>query len=291
MGLDAPTLANAPERGGAPMSYDNVQRLIEEKEKEIAALWLEAHLESAPLSSDRETIRGVHGRSSSLIKALGRALSSNAPEDWGGFPHREVVQIFTMMVRALAEGRTTAGAAGGLAPALGKALERLGGDRIAPIVLPLAEVAIEAFTAAQLASMAQVNMERLVRTTPILKLRSGILLVAACGSPDQDTAQALVERTLRAVIKIETDAPVVLLDLSSVEDVSTETLAIFTSLPLEVAGLGGVCAVTGLDPAQREDLIDAGVDLKGVSFWGTLEQGFKAHLPEGFLRRIRRALR
>lgn len=273
------------------MSYDDVRRLIEEKEQEIAALWLEAHLESAPLSSDRDTIRGVHGRSSSFLKALARALAGENPGEWGGFTHREVVQIFTMMVRVLAEAKTTAGAAGGLAPSLGKALERLDGDPIAPIVLPLAEVASEAFTAAQLATMAQMHMERLVRTTPILKLRSGILLVAACGSPNQDTAQALVERTLRAVIKTETKSPVVLLDLSSVEEVSTDVLSIFMSLPLEVAGLGAVCAVTGLDPAQREDLVDAGVDLKGISFWGTLEQGFEAHLPEGFLRRIRRALR
>lgn len=272
------------------MSYDDMRLLIDEKVGEIAALWLEEHLDAVPLSSDKEIIPGVHKRSRAFIKALSRALSSEDPDDWGSFTHREVVQNFTMMVRALAEGGTTAGAAGGLAPAFGKALERLGGTPISSIVLPLSEVATESFSSAQLASRDRAMMDALVRTTPILKLRPGLLLVAACGTPDQDTAQAIVDRTVRAVIKLETHAPAVLLDLSSVEDLSPGALSVFMSLPLEVSGLGGVCAVTGLDPIRRESLIEEGEDLEGVVFWPTLQQGLETHLPEGLLRRIRRAL-
>ena len=273
------------------MTDEELQVLVVERRQELAERWFEEHKKTVPVQTDIDVIKGIHRRSLALLTALGRALSSVEPDDWGSFSHREVVQITALIARSLAEGGATAGAAGGLIPALGRALEGLGAPPFMSVLGPLSQVAVEAFTAARLSEMARQSMARLVRTTPILKLRSGTVLVAACGSPDRESAQAIVERTLRAVLSLKTKSPTVVLDLSSLEGEDATVLYAFMSLPAEVAALGGNCGVIGLTPARREALEHAGQNLDSVSSWDTLEQGLTELLPGGLLSRLGRALR
>ncbi len=273
------------------MIQEELESVLAEKRDDLARLWLEEHSAAVPVRSDEAIIKGVHSRSRSFLEALRRAMAGRTPEDWGSFSHREVVQILTLMARSLAEGGATAGATGELVPAFGRALERLGVLQIASILIPLSGVVVEVFTAARFSSLTKRNMDVLIRTMPIFKLRPETLLVAACGAPDRETAAAIIERVLRAVLKLRVDFPVVVLDLTYVEDEHHEALTTFLTLPAEVEALGGSCPVIGVTPARQDALRKVGVELNGVELWDTLEQGLAALMPEGLLQRIGRAFR
>jgi len=267
------------------------QLLGESCREELATSWLAEHLAAVPAGSDAEAVRGVHGRGLSCLEALAAAISAGNPGEWGSFAHREAVQILTLMACSLAETGASPVAAGVLVPALGRALEKQGARSPSSILVPLSGVAVEAFNATCISMAEREGLKRLVRTTPVVKLRQDLVLVAATGTPDGDSATAVVERALRVILKLRTETPVVVLDLSHLEDESRAALVAFLGLPADVAGLGGVCYVAGLTAARRDLACEVGVDLDGVTVWTSLEEGFAKLLPEGLLRRLGRVLR
>jgi hypothetical protein len=270
-----------------------LRRVVEAHRDEIAKLWLEAHLAAAPVQTDDSLIRDVHGRAGALLDALAVALGSESPGDWGSFAHREVVQLATMMARALAEGGATATSIAGLATALGAALECRGCPAAGSFLAPLAGVATEAVVTARVAALVRQQLDLLARTTPVLTIGRGAVLVAACGAPDLDAAHVVVERALQAVVALETSSPAVVLDLSSLEGERPEALSALLSLPAELAAMGGRCGVVGLTPPRRDALrkAPAGVDLDRVVTWASLEDALAACVPRGILGRIKTGFR
>ena len=107
-----------------------VARLLRASSDEFARLWLEVHVGVGLMEADRDAVSRAPGRSASLLAGLARAMSAESPTDWGGFSHREAVQIATMMAWSLAEGGATPAAGASLFPCLVIALEGLGLSRV-----------------------------------------------------------------------------------------------------------------------------------------------------------------
>jgi hypothetical protein len=270
------------------MPHERLRKVIAERREELARLWLEAHLAATPVRSDDAVLRDAHGRSGALLEALAVALASDSPDDWGSFTHREAVQTLSLMGTALAGGGATATTAGWLAPALGDALERLGAAAPAALLGQMSAVATEAYATARIAALTRAQMDRLVRTTPVLRLGPAAVLVAACGAPDRDAAFAIVERALQAVLALETRSPTAVLDLGALEGEEPVALEALMTLPAELAGLGGRCGVVGLTAARRVMLVAAGLDLDRVRTWRSIEEALAACQPRSFLARFRR---
>lgn len=267
---------------------EELRVLLAERPDEVAERWLEEHLLAAPLASDDAPIRAAHRLATPTLGALTRALSGADPDDWGSFVHREAVQLVALMARSLADSEATAASVGALVPSLGLAFERLGASAVSGLLIPLTSVACESLTAARLSAQERRHLESLARTTPVVVVRQGVVLVAACGAPDQDVALTVVDRALSAVLELESDAPVVVLDLTHLQGATDEAVAVLLSLPSEIRGLGGTPVLVGLTEAYLEA---TELSLDGVARWSTVSNALEAVGPFGLLRRLGRAFK
>ncbi len=111
-------------------------------------------------------------------------------------------------------------------------------------------------------------------STPVLRLREGLLLLPIVGSLDTERARQLTTRLLDA---IATDrARTVVLDVTGLPAVDTG-VANHLIRTVEAARLMGATSfVTGLSAANAETLVRLGVDLRGIRTVGTLEHGVQA---------------
>lgn len=266
--------------------------LLSRRSDEVKRFWLDAHLSSVALQSEREVVGQVHDRSLALIEAWSRALLGPEPEDSASFEHREVVQLIASMSHALAEAGVTAATAGALVTALGRACEEAGaGGEFLGALLPLASVAGEAYVSARASKMRREELERLARTTPVLSLPGGVIMVAACGSPDRQAADEIVDRCLRRILSSATSAPLVVLDLSHLETEEPGVVASLMGLSADVSGLDGFCKITGLNDTLRELALEAEVDLTELELVGSLAGALDELLHPGLLSRLGRAFR
>lgn len=267
------------------MSYSEIQKLIEERRSELIELWLEEHLAVAPLQSDERLIREVHGRSAAFLEVLSHALASKNPDNWDDFEHREVLHIVTLMVHSLAEGSASAGAVASLVPSVGRAMERLGASRVASGLSALSAVATEAYSEVCLGKLMKEQMVSLSESMPVLKLEEGVVLVAAMGRPDEEAARRVVNRTVKALMKVTT-RPTLILDLSHLDtELESSVLSAFLQLSSEARALGGSLHVV-VGPDKRNE-VEGTVPKHQV--WSTLEEALSGR--RGLLRKLGRAFK
>lgn len=117
-------------------------------------------------------------------------------------------------------------------------------------------------------------IERL--TAPVIRLWRGILVVPFTGTMDADTASLVTERLLHAMVQHR--AACALMDVTGVADVSEQTASFLERIVRCVELLGGVCLITGMQPAVAQKLVDLRVDLSAFQAFVTLEEGLRAAL-------------
>jgi len=266
-----------------------LSQVLSSRRQDVARLWLEGHLAATPPGTEREVVTQVHERAGAFLEALARAVESPDPDDWSGFDHREAVQLMALMANAFAVAGVSAGAAAALVAALGHALDQVGATGFH--LLPLACVSGEAYVAARLAAQAARELERLVRTTPVLTLPGGVVLLAVTGSPDRGAASALADRALRRVLAGSGGRPRVLVDMSHLETDTPEVVADLLALSADVEALDGTCVVSGLSGTHRDLAARAGVDVSDLLVRETARDALAELLPSGLLHRLGRAFR
>jgi len=291
MGLDARAVAHpAQGRRGAVIDVPEITEILRDSPGEVARLWRDTHLAAVPVDTDREAVQRAHRRSEALLVALARALSSESPEDWGGFSHREAVQIATMMAWSLAEAGATPAASAALFPCLVVALEELGLERIATHVAPLASVAAEGFAASLLSRRARQEQRGLVSATPVLSLPGATIVVAATGSPSVETAGSIADRATD--LALDQERPWVIVDLSHLGAVEAGALAALVGLAADVERLEGKCLFVGFSDERRKIAEGAGVDVATLEVRAELAGAVSEALGRrGILGRIKNKLR
>jgi len=113
-------------------------------------------------------------------------------------------------------------------------------------------------------------------SAPILQVWAGVLAVPVMGGLNQQSASALMERLLRAIEGSDTRH--VILDLTAVELVDTNTADHLLRIVSAVGLLGARVIVTGIRPAVSQTLVSLGVDLGKITTLRNLQEGLRACL-------------
>lgn len=105
---------------------------------------------------------------------------------------------------------------------------------------------------------------------PIVPVGEGALCVPLVGEIDRERAQALLEDLLDRIVK--DGARRALIDLTGVEGADAQTIAHLMKVARAARLLGAEVVLTGLQPAVARALVEAGLDLGGVSARATLQE-------------------
>jgi len=113
-------------------------------------------------------------------------------------------------------------------------------------------------------------------STPVIQIWGGILVLPLIGTIDSVRTRQIMESLLERVV--ETQAEVVILDLTGVSVVDT-AVANHLMKTVEAAELLGThCILTGISPAIAQTLVHLGVDLGHISRCSSLKTGLKKAL-------------
>ena len=110
-------------------------------------------------------------------------------------------------------------------------------------------------------------------STPILQLWEGILVLPVIGFVDSARSQQMMERLLEEIV--ERQARHVIIDVTGVAVMDTQTADYFTKIFNSVKLLGAQCLLTGIRPAVAQTLVHIGVQLDQVTTRRNLQQGLQ----------------
>jgi anti-anti-sigma factor len=110
-------------------------------------------------------------------------------------------------------------------------------------------------------------------STPILQLWEGILVLPVIGFVDSVRSQQMMERILEEIV--ERQARHVIIDVTGVAVMDTQTADYFTKIFNSVRLLGAQCLLTGIRPAVAQTLVHIGVQLDQVTTRRNLQQGLQ----------------
>lgn len=111
-------------------------------------------------------------------------------------------------------------------------------------------------------------------TAPVIRLWRGILVVPLAGAVDDADAAAVTERLLQAMVRHQ--ARCAILDVTGVADIGARMAAFLEQIVQCVELLGGVCFITGMQPAVAQKLIHGQVNLSAFRAFADLEGGLRA---------------
>ena len=110
-------------------------------------------------------------------------------------------------------------------------------------------------------------------STPILQLWEGILVLPVIGFVDSARSQQMMERLLEEIVQRQ--ARHVIIDVTGVAVMDTQTADYFTKIFNSVRLLGAQCLLTGIRPAVAQTLVHIGVQLDQVTTRRNLQQGLQ----------------
>lgn len=110
-------------------------------------------------------------------------------------------------------------------------------------------------------------------TTPVLRVREGLLVVMLSGSIDFPRARQLAEQLLRRIR--DERARIVVLDLTGVSDLEPSVADHLIGTAEALRFIGAEVLVTGLSSPLAQALAAAKVDLNRVSLYGDLQSAIE----------------
>jgi rsbT co-antagonist protein RsbR len=111
-------------------------------------------------------------------------------------------------------------------------------------------------------------------STPVLRLRPGLLLLPVVGVIDSNRSRHLTEALLAAIR--DNRARVVVMDITGVAEVDSEVANRLVQAAEAARLMGATPILTGLSPGVAQTLVALGVDLKGLRTIGDLQGGIEA---------------
>lgn len=110
-------------------------------------------------------------------------------------------------------------------------------------------------------------------SVPVVQIWQGILLVPLIGTLDSQRTQQLMERLLERVT--ETSSPIVLLDITGVPTIDSQTAQHLTETISAVRLLGAEVTLTGVRPSIAQTLVHLGIDLSRFVTRSSLSSGLR----------------
>lgn len=115
-------------------------------------------------------------------------------------------------------------------------------------------------------------------STPITQLWDGILLLPIVGVVSAKRAGSIMQAILKKIT--DTQAKIVILDISGVAIVDSEVANHFIKLSKATRLMGCHCTICGISPAISQTMVELGITMEEINTTGTmrdaLEQGLKA---------------
>lgn len=111
-------------------------------------------------------------------------------------------------------------------------------------------------------------------STPVLRLRPGMLLLPIVGVLDTHRSRQLTEQLLESISSVR--AKVVVMDITGVAEVDTEVANRLVQTAAAARLMGATPIVTGVSAGVAQTLVSLGVDLKGLQTIGDLQGGVEA---------------
>lgn len=108
-------------------------------------------------------------------------------------------------------------------------------------------------------------------STPILEVWRSVLVLPVVGAMDAARCARIMESLLGEVVSRQ--ARVVILDVTGVSVIDTDTAGFFLKIFKSVALLGATGILTGIRPQVAQTLVELGIELSGVFTCRNLHQG------------------
>jgi rsbT co-antagonist protein RsbR len=110
-------------------------------------------------------------------------------------------------------------------------------------------------------------------STPILELWEDVLALPVIGVVDSRRSAEMMERLLDEIVRSQ--ARFVIIDLTGVEVIDTQTADHFMKLVKAVGLIGARCVLTGIRPAVAQTLVDLDVDFGSLATLRNLKHGLR----------------
>jgi rsbT co-antagonist protein RsbR len=114
--------------------------------------------------------------------------------------------------------------------------------------------------------------ELLELSTPVVKLWDGILALPMIGTLDSARTQIVMETLLEQIV--ETNSPVVIIDITGVPTVDTLVAQHLLKTVAAARLMGSDCIISGIRPQIAQTIVHLGVDLTNVVTKATLADAF-----------------
>ncbi len=108
-------------------------------------------------------------------------------------------------------------------------------------------------------------------STPVMQVWQGVLVAPLIGTLDSQRTQQFMERLLERIV--ETNSPAVLVDITGVPTIDTQTAQHLIDTISAVRLLGAQVILTGVRPPIAQTLVHLGVDLSSVTTRSSLAAG------------------
>jgi rsbT co-antagonist protein RsbR len=115
-------------------------------------------------------------------------------------------------------------------------------------------------------------------STPMLEIWDDVLVLPVIGVVDQGRAARIMERLLDAIRTMQIGH--VIIDLTGVEVVDTETADHFARLAKAVKLLGAQCVMTGIGPSVSQSMVALGVELGDLATLRSVKHALRYVLDE-----------
>ncbi len=124
--------------------------------------------------------------------------------------------------------------------------------------------------------------ELLELSTPVIKLWDGILALPMIGTLDSARTQIVMETLLQQIV--ETNSPVVIIDITGVPTVDTLVAQHLLKTVAAARLMGSDCIISGIRPQIAQTIVHLGVDLTDVVTKASLADAFALALKrQGFV--------
>jgi len=122
----------------------------------------------------------------------------------------------------------------------------------------------------------QVALEEL--STPMIPITDRIVVMPLIGAIDSRRAQQVMESLLNGVAN--TRAETAIIDITGVSVVDTQVANALIRAAVSVQLLGARVMITGIRPEVAQTLVGLGVDLRGISAYGTLSSAISVAMAK-----------
>jgi rsbT co-antagonist protein RsbR len=116
------------------------------------------------------------------------------------------------------------------------------------------------------------QQEMMELSTPVVKLWTGVLALPLIGTLDSERTQVVMESLLQRIV--ETDSPIVIIDITGVPTVDTLVAQHLIKTISAARLMGSDCIISGIRPQIAQTIVHLGIELHEITTKATLADAF-----------------